>query len=102
MFYVKGAFLLKVRGCPLTFIVKTTAKEVTIWQDQIINSINVRKSWQGRKRKPKKDGADWKKVLCNQMKPPLNLKMKKMIHPYNERMIRRKINASKIYDIPRS
>ena len=91
MFYVKGAFLLKVRGVPsIFFIVKTTDKEVTIWQDQIINSINDKKSWQERKRKPKKDRADWKKVLCNQMRPPLNLKMKKMIHQCNERMIRRK------------
>jgi len=30
---------------------KITAKEVTNWQNQIINLINVKKNYQGRKRK---------------------------------------------------
>ena len=58
---VQDFFLFKPAGI--------TSEEITDWQDQIIHLKNVRKNWQGKKRKSKKDCANWKKTLTQPRKP---------------------------------
>jgi len=38
---------------------KITAKEITNWPDQIMNIINVKKSWQSKGKKSKRSNANW-------------------------------------------